>query len=63
MPHTEQQRKLDQNPPLAWRLGDTFHWCDKSARPTEHQRILIEKLELRLPTRIRVGKMVWKRKR
>jgi transposase len=27
------------------------------ARPTEHQRILIEKLGLRLPTRIRMGKM------
>lgn len=27
------------------------------ARPTEHQRILIEKLGLRLPTRIREGKM------
>ena len=27
------------------------------ARPTEHQRILIEKLGLRLPTRIRVVKM------
>ena len=27
------------------------------ARPTEHQRILIDKLGLRLPTRIRMGKM------
>jgi transposase len=27
------------------------------ARPTEHQRILLEKLGLRLPTRIRMGKM------
>lgn len=27
------------------------------ARPTEHQRILLEKLKLRLPTRIRVGQM------
>jgi transposase len=27
------------------------------ARPTEHQRILLEKLKLKLPTRIRVGQM------
>lgn len=27
------------------------------ARPSEHQKILLEKLNLRLPTRIRVGKM------
>ena len=32
------------------------------ARLTEHQQILLDKLGLRLPTRIREGKMVWKRK-
>ncbi len=32
------------------------------AKPTEHQRILLDKLGLRLPTRIREGEMVWKRK-
>ena len=27
------------------------------ARPSEHQRILLDKLRLKLPTRIRIGKM------